>query len=156
MSAKTITFGKYSGYTAKEVAICDAEYAAWAASNLKSEFWRNEFKAGIAAAKTATVEEIVSATVGNNAPESAKAAVRRDYEREQAKEAKINAIIAEYAARINVSVEKFGPIIKGWMGRNVDASHIDPAKFSSPARYQAAADCLNACYEQERKNFLEI
>lgn len=152
MSVK-ITFGKYSGYTAKEVAIADAGYAAWAASNLKSDFWRKEFNVGIAAAKTATVAEVVAATIGDDAPESAKAAVRRDVEREQAGQQAIETIISDYAGKMNVSATKLAGIIRGWMSKDVDASHIDPAKFSSRAMYENAVACLNACYEQERKDY---
>lgn len=152
----TITFGKYNGYTAKEVAIADSGYAAWAAANLKSDFWRKEFVQALNDAKTATVEEVVAATVGNDAPEGAKRAVRSDYAKEQRHKSEMDALIASYAAQVNVDPVKLSEIIRGWMSRDVFSYSLDPKKFSSPAKYEACKACLDAAYELDRKHFLEL
>lgn len=154
--SKQITFGKYSGYTAKEVAICDAGYATWAAANLKSDFWRKEFAQAIKDAKIATVEEVVAATVGNDAPESAKQAIRSDYAKEHRHQSEKEALIASYAAKTNVNPVKLSEIINGWMSRDVFSYQLDPAKFSSPTKYEACKACLDAAYELDRKHFLEL
>lgn len=154
--SKQITFGKYSGQTAKEVAIADRDYATWAANNLKSEFWRKEFAQALIDAKSATVDEVIAATVGNDAPEYAKAMVRSDYAKEARQKAEKEALISAYAAKINVPNAKFASLIKGMQASMTSESHLDPAKFSSPERYQAVYDCLKGCYDLDSKHFLEI
>lgn len=156
--SKVITFGKYSGSEVNHVAITDPAYAAWAAQNLKSTDWRKAFADALKAAKIATVEEIASAHESPDSPHYAKvlAMVSADKAKEDRQQVEINACLAEYAAKANVSAEKFGKVVMSFVERMIPPSAIDPQKFSSPAAYQAVIDAMNAVDKLLVKFSLEI
>lgn len=156
--SKVITFGKYNGSEVSHVAITDPGYASWAAHNLKSAEWRKAFADALKAAKNATVEEIASAHESPDSPHYAKvlAMVSADKAKEDRQQAEINACLAEYAVKANVSVEKFSKVVMSFVDRMISPSAIDPAKFSSRNTYQAVVDAMNAVDKLVAKHFLEI
>lgn len=156
--SKVITFGKYNGSEVNHVAITDPGYASWAAQNLKSADWRKAFADALKAAKNATVEEVASAHESPDSPHYAKvlAMVSADKAKEDRQQAEINACLAEYAVKANVSVEKFSKVVMSFVERMTPPSAIDPAKFSSRNTYQAVVDAMNAVDKLVAKHFLEI
>lgn len=156
--SKVITFGKYSGSEVNHVAITDPSYAAWAAQNLKSADWRKAFADALKAAKSATVEEIASAHESPDSPHYAKvlAMVSADKAKEDRQQAEIDACLAEYAAKANVSTDKFSKVVMSFVDRMISPAAIDPAKFSSRNTYQAVVDSMNAVMALHSKHFLEI
>lgn len=144
MSSKIITFGKYNGETVLNVAIVDAGYAAWAAQNLKSADWRKAFAHALKAAKSASAEEIATAHESPDSPHYAKVLemAKADKAKEAAHQAEVDACIGKWAAQMNVAIEKIAPIIMDYAQRNIDPAMLNPAKFSSPAKYEAFKACL--------------
>lgn len=156
--SKVITFGKYNGSEVTHVAITDPGYASWAAHNLKSAEWRKAFADALKAAKNATVEEVASAHESPDSPHYAKvlAMVSADKAKEDRQQAEINACLAEYAVKANVSVEKFSKVVMSFVDRMISPSALDPAKFSGRNAYQAVVDAMNAVEKLQEKHFLEI
>jgi hypothetical protein len=158
MSSKVITFGKYSGETALNVAIVDPSYASWAAQNLKSADWRKAFADALLSAKSATVEEIAAAHESpdsihyNNVVEQVKA----DKAKEDRQRKEIDDCIAKWAAQMNVAIEKVAPAIKSYADRNIDPAMLDGKKFSSPAKYEAFKSCLVEVIAIQNRHYLEM
>lgn len=138
MSAK-ITFGKYANCTAKEVAICDAGYAAWAAANLKSDFWRKEFAQAIKDAKSATVPEVIAAQVGDDAPESAKRMVAEDYAAQKAADAMTQEILSRYASFFGVSPKALAQKAQLFVSGRAELSRN---QFSSQEKFEKFSELV--------------
>lgn len=126
-----INFGKYAGYTAKEVAIVDSGYAAWAANNLKNAAMRQAFAQAPIDAKSATVEEIASAHEDPSSEHYGKvlAMVADDKAKEQRIKAQKAEIINRYAKLMNVPAKTLVEKAKGMFMRDIE--EIKMMNFSS-------------------------
>lgn len=155
MSSKKITFGKYNGSTALEVAIVDSGYASWAAHNMKSAEWRKAFADALVAAKSATAEQVAAAHESPDSPRYTQvlAMVQADKAKETAHTTEIDACIAKWATEMNVAFEKVAPAIKSYADRNIDPAMLDSKKFSSPAKYEAFKACLVEVIAIQDKHF---
>jgi hypothetical protein len=155
---KTITFGKYNGSTVNEVAIADPGYAGWAAQNMKSAEWRKAFADALVATKSATVEEIAAAHVSPDSIHYGKVLeqVKADKAKEDRQRKEIDDCIANWAAQMNVAIEKIAPAIKSYADRNIDPDMLDSKKFSSPAKYEAFKSCLVEVIAMQNRHYLEI
>lgn len=121
-----------------------AEQAEQQAQNLKSADWRKAFAHALKAAKSASAEEIATAHESPDSPHYAKVLemAKADKAKEAAHQAEVDACIGKWAAQMNVAIEKIAPIIMDYAQRNIDPAMLNPAKFSSPAKYEAFKACL--------------
>ena len=138
MSGKALTFGKYSGKTALEVAMIDSGYAVWAANNLKSTMWQAEFSSALEQINSGAVaaeaigkarynEALQSDTAHEMDNVSAKAFIAEAAE-ELNERAAYTKLFADYAAELGVSVDKLKSIYGKFQ------SDVQYMNFSSPEK----------------------
>lgn len=82
--------------------------------------------------------------------------VSADKEKEDRQKAEINACLAEYAAKANVSIDKFSNVVLNFVERMIPPSALDPQKFSSRNTYQAVRDAMVEVDKLFVKHSLEI
>jgi len=131
----TINFGKYAGSTAKEVAIVDPGYAAWAANNLKNAAMRNAFAQALKDAKSATVEEIAAAHEDPSSDHYGQVLemVKTDKASATKETIRINQILSDWSAESGQTVQK----LKAISERYACDWDIAPASmFSSATTHQ--------------------
>jgi hypothetical protein len=139
MSVKQLTFGKYSGKTALEVAMIDSGYAIWAANNLKSSMWQAEFSSALKQINSGAVAaEVIGKARYNEALQSdtgremdhvsAKSFVEEAAE-ELNERAAYNKMFADYANKLGTSVDKLKSIY------NKFQSDVKASAFSSSEKY---------------------
>lgn len=136
-----LNFGKYNGVEINEVAIADPGYSAWAAANLKNAALRKAFADAIIAAKSATVEQVIEAEVGSDAPEHIKQMVRDDYEAERASKARKAEIINRYAKVFGVAPKDLCEKVKSLLGREIERRF-----FSSEEKFNQFSQMMEEIY----------
>ncbi len=131
----SINFGKYAGSTAKEVAIVDPGYAAWAASNLKNAAMRSAFTQALKDAKSATAEEVAAAHVDPSSQHYGKVVemVKADQAAATKETARINKILSDWSAESGHPVQKLKAISDRY---SCDFEDAPAHMFSSTTVYQ--------------------
>lgn len=146
--SKQLTFGKYNGKTALEVAMIDEGYATWAANNLKSGAWQAEFKSALAQLHGGKLSaEVVGKTRYNAALQSDTGhemdnISAEDFVAEAAAELSERAayakLLATYAKALGCNVEKLKSIYHAY-GADVKAN-----AFSTTEKYNAYMQFVRA------------
>jgi hypothetical protein len=136
-----INFGKYSGYTVKEVALCDSDYATWAANNLRNQAMREAFAQALKDAKNASAAEMAEAHVSKDSIHYNKVVAMMEADKTaeaNAKAAKAE-IVNRYAKLMNVPAKTLIQKIQSVWMRDIESISLMP--FSS---------------EDVRKNFVSM
>ena len=140
----SITFGKFSGWTAFDLAKAGSSgrsYLSWGANNLKSPQWRQVFQDALSAPIITDLNLAARALMVDDPEIGIDEAmyIVREQEAERAEDARSlaaweasrSAVAAEYAARTGKTAQEMESLAKRF--ENSDWENIPMSYFSSPA-----------------------